>query len=121
MPDPKRSNVTLDKGVKCLCLKSLIEVFTWSQKEAVTEIREANAGQKLNVSDALVSILFKTHNMLRQKQNSNLARHMQTKSSGTDFPINYKGKSYTINKVSAKGMWKTVLEVNGLRYDVEKD
>lgn len=79
MPDPKRSNVTLDKGVKRLCLKSLIEVFTWSQKEVVTKIGEADAGQKLNVSDALVSMLFKTHNMLRQKQNSNLARHMQRK------------------------------------------
>lgn len=34
-PDPKKSNVLSDKGIKRLCLKSMLEFFKWLSDEAV--------------------------------------------------------------------------------------
>lgn len=75
----------------------------------------------LNVSNALTSIIFTTHNILRQRQNSNAPSNMQTKSSSTDFPVCFKGKTYTINRTGAEKAWKEILTNNKLRYDVDKD
>lgn len=60
-----------------------------------------------NVSNALMSVLFTTQNILRQ--NSNNATNMRTKSSGTDFPVNFKGKTYTLSREMVESVWKSVL------------
>lgn len=86
-PDPKRSNVPLDKGIKRLCLKSILEFFKWLTGEAVKTIQDQECRYNLNVSNALVSIIFTTPNILRQRQNTNTPSNMQTKSAATDFPL----------------------------------
>lgn len=75
-PDPKRSNVPLDKGIKRLCLKSVLEFFRWLSDEAAKIIHDQECRYNLNVSNALVSIILTTHNILRQKQNSNTPSNM---------------------------------------------
>lgn len=71
------------------------------------KIGNEEAGKNLNVSNALMSVLFTTHNILRQ--NSNNATNMRTKSSGTDFPVNFKGKTYTLSREMVESVWKSVL------------
>lgn len=39
-PDPRRSNVPLNKGIKRLCLKSVLEFFKWLIDEAVRRIND---------------------------------------------------------------------------------
>lgn len=78
------------------CLKSVLEFFKWLIDEAVRRINDPDCRYNLNVSNALVSIIFTTQNILRQRQNSNTPSNMQTKSAATDFPICFKGKTYTI-------------------------
>lgn len=85
------------------------------------KIGNEEAGKNLNVSNALMSVLFTTHNILRQRQNSKNAKNMRTKSSGTDFPVNFKGKTYTLSREMVESVWKSVQATNGLRYDVDKD
>lgn len=84
-------------------------------------IQDPESKYNLNVSNALTSIIFTTHNILRQRQNSNAPSNMQTKSSSTDFPVCFKWKTYTLNRESAEKAWKKILNGNGLRYDVDKD
>lgn len=101
-PDPKRSNVPLDKAIKRLCLKSILQFFNWLSDEAGRIIEDQECRYNLNVSNSLVSIIFTTHNILPQKQNTNTPSNMQTKSASTDFPICFKGKTYTINRSERK-------------------
>lgn len=70
-PDPKRSNVPLDKGIKRVCLKSILEFFKWLSEEAERRILDPECRYNHNVSNALVSIIFTTHNILKQRENSN--------------------------------------------------
>lgn len=120
-PDPKRSNIPLDKTIKRLCLKSIFEAFGWLLNEAHRVIGDNECLHNLNVSNALASIIFKTHNILRQRQNKNVPTNMQVKSSATDFPISFKGKAYTISRVEAERNWLKILLHNGLQYNVDKD
>lgn len=46
---------------------------------------------------------------------------MQTKSAATDFPICFKGKTYTVSRASSERAWRDILENNGLKYNVEKE
>lgn len=46
---------------------------------------------------------------------------MQTKSAATDFPVCFKGKTYTISRADSERVWKEIIERNGLRYAVDKD
>lgn len=120
-PESKRSNVPLDKGIKRLCLKSVLEFFRWLSDEAAKIIHDQECRYNLNVSNALVSIIFTTHNILRQKQNSNTRSNMQNKSVATDFTICFKGQTYTISRANSEKAWKEILSKNGLKYDVDKD
>lgn len=103
-PDPKRSNVPFDKGIKRLCLKSVLEFFRWLSEEAARRIQDQDCRYNFNVSNALVSIIFTTHNILKQKRNTNTLSNMQTKSAATDFPICFKGKTYTISRANSESM-----------------
>lgn len=87
VPDPKRSNIPLDKGIKRLCLKSILEMFNWLVGEALKRIQDEDCVYNLNVSNALVSIIFTTHNILRQRRNSNTPSNMQNKSPLQTFPF----------------------------------
>lgn len=120
-PDPKRSNVSLDKAIKRLCLKSILEMFGWLLVEARKRILDDDCLHNLNVTNALVSILFTTHNILRQRQNNNTPTNMQTKSAATDFPLSFKGKTYTIGRAQSEKSWRDILANNGLDYTVDKD
>lgn len=75
----------------------------------------------VNVSNSLVSVIFTTHNVLRQRQNSNTPTNMQKKSATTDFSISFKGSTYTLSREQAERRWLHILNNNGLHYDVEKD
>lgn len=99
----------------------MLEFFKWLSDEAVRRMYDPECRYNLNVSDALVSIILTTHNILRQRQNSNTLSNMQTKSAATDFPICFKGKIYTVSRASSERAWRDILENNGLKYDVEKD
>lgn len=71
------------------------------------KIGNEEAGKNLNVSNALMSVLlFTTHNIW---QKSDDVKNMRTKSSGTDFPVNFKGKTYTLSTEMVEGVWKSVL------------
>lgn len=120
-PDPKRSNVPLDKEIKRLCLKSILEMFGWLLVEARKRIQDEDCLYNLNVSNALVSIIFTTHNILRQRQNNNAPTNMQTKSASTDFPISFKGKTYTIGRAQSERSWREILTNNDLSYSIDKD
>lgn len=96
-------------------------VFQVAGEEAVKKTGDAECKYNLNVSNSLMSIIFTTHNILRQKQNSNNASNMQTKSSATDFPVTFKGKTYTIDRASSEAAWKKILNTNNLKYDVDKE
>lgn len=120
-PDPKRSNVPLDKAIKTLCLKSTLEMFSWLVGEAKKRIADDDCVYNLNVSNALVSIIFTTHNILRQRQNNNTPTNMQTKSATTDFAVSFKGKTYTIGRAPAERSWRDILANNCLDYKVDKD
>lgn len=120
-PDPKRSNMPLDKSIKRICLKSIFEMFGWLLDEACGMIPDGDCRFNLNVSNSLVSVIFTTHNVLRQKQNTTMPTNMQKKSAATDFPITFKGNTYTLSRERAEHRWLEILGNNGLRYDVEKD
>lgn len=99
----------------------MLEFIKWLSDEAVRRMNDPECRYNLNVSNALVSIIFTTHNILRQRQNSNTPSNMQTKSAAKDFPICFKGKTYTISRASSERAWRDILENNGLKYDAEKD
>lgn len=60
-PDPKISNVPLDKAIKRLCLKSILEMFSWLVGEEKKIIADDDCVYNLNVSNALVTIIFTTY------------------------------------------------------------
>lgn len=120
-PDPKRSNMPLDRSIKRVCLKSIFEMFGWLLEEACGMIPDGDCRFNLNVSNSLVSVIFTTHNVLRQKQNTTTQTNMQKKSAATDFPITFKGSTYTLSRERADRRWLDILNNNGLRYDIEKD
>lgn len=96
-------------------------MFGWLLVEARKKILDDDCLENLNVSNALVSIIFTTHYILRQRQNNNAPTNMQNKSAATDFPVSFKGKTYTIGRVHSERAWREILINNGLDYNVDKD
>lgn len=121
MPDPKRSNIPLDKGIKRVCLKAILEFFNWLSNEILRQIGEPDCIYNVNISNALVSIIFTTHNIIRQKHNSTSISNMQQKSASTDFPVSYKSKTYHIQRKTAEKAWMEIIASNGLNYNIDKD
>lgn len=104
-----------------MCLKSIFEMFGGLLDETRKMILDNDCLYNLNVSNSLVSVIFTTHNVLRHRQNSNTPTNMQKKSATTDFPISFKGSTYTLSREQAERRWLHILNNNGLHYDVEKD
>lgn len=62
-----------------------------------------------------MSMIFTTHNILRQRQNTTETTNMQKKSSANEFPIQFKGKTYTYTRKEVEETWLYILDNNGLK------
>lgn len=66
-------------------------------------------------------MLFTTHNILRQKQNSTEMTNMQKKSSSNEGPVQLRGKVYTFTREEVEDVWNYTLKNHGLNYNVDED
>lgn len=65
---------------------------------------------RLNVSNAIMSMIFTTHNILLQKQSSTEQTNMQKKSSSNEFPVQFKGKVFTFTREEVESAWTDVFK-----------
>lgn len=116
----KRTQYEPDNSKKIKVLKALIKGHDKIMEMLIalepTTVVQTLMRTDLMVSNQIASIIFSTHNKLRQMAMGKVEKNLITKSSGTDLTVTFQDKNYSIKRTEIDAAWKAITSEVGLQY-----